>query len=424
MHDIKFIRTQPDVFDLALKRRGVEPLSVTILAKDEAHRQAITRLQELQAERNTLAKEFGLCKQKSEDTTALSQRSDDVKKEMATLEAQKNELDNEMQCLLLNIPNMLAPDCPDGTNEEQNVQIRTWGEAKSIANAKQHFEIGEALALMDFERAAKLSGSRFVVLYSDLARLERALANFMLDTHAREFGYEETYVPLLVNDATLFGTGQLPKFRDDQFQTTAGHWLIPTAEVSLTNLVANEILPEEALPLRRMAYTACFRSEAGAAGRDTRGMIRQHQFSKVELVSITMPEQSVAEHERMTTAAETILQRLGLAYRVMALCTGDTGFSAEKTYDLEVWLPGQGAYREISSCSRCNAFQARRMNARYKGKHMDKPQFVHTLNGSGIAVGRALIAVLENYQNADGSVTVPDVLVPYMGGKTKIEKAA
>lgn len=424
MHDIKFIRTQPDVFDFALKRRGLEALSAIILAKDEAHRHAITRLQELQAERNAIAKEFGQCKQKGEDTTVLSQRSENIKKEMASLEVQKHELDNEMQRLLSSIPNLPAEDCPEGLKEEDNQLVRTHGTIPTVANPKQHYEIGEALTLMDFERAAKLSGSRFVVLYSDLARLERALANFMLDTHAREFGYQETFVPLLVNDTAMFGTGQLPKFHDDQFQTTAGHWLIPTAEVSLTNLVANEILPEEALPLRRMAYTSCFRAEAGAAGRDTRGMIRQHQFSKVELVSITTPEQSVAEHERMTQAAETILQRLGLAYRVMALCAGDMGFCAEKTYDLEVWLPGQGAYREISSCSRCNAFQARRMNARYKGKNTDKPQFVHTLNGSGIAVGRALIAVLENYQNADGSVTVPDVLVPYMGGKTKIEKAA
>lgn len=430
MFDLRIIRANPEHFDNGLKRRGLEPKSANILELDKQHREHLTKLQSLQFERNQISKEFS--KKRALGTMfeidqkkvidEITAKSENLGKRNKDLEALSQKLEQELHELLSGIPNLPADDCPDGKSETENVEIRRIGEVPTYSfTPKNHYELGEDLKAMDFERSAKLSGSRFVVLYDGLARLERALANFMLDIHTREFGYQEVYPPLLVHDEAMFGTGQFPKFREDQFGTTSGHWLIPTAEVVLTNLVAGEILPEAELPLRYTAYTPCFRAEAGAAGKDTRGMIRQHQFSKVELVSITTPEQSLAEHERMTTAAETILQRLNLPYRVLALCTGDIGFSAEKTYDLEVWLPGQNAYREISSCSRCNTFQARRMNARYRAAD-GKPQFVHTLNGSGVAVGRALIAVVENYQQADGSIAVPDVLLPYMGGRTKIEK--
>jgi seryl-tRNA synthetase len=342
---------------------------------------------------------------------------------METLEANVPELEKDLRNELTFYPNILDADVPDGRDEAANVTVKEFGSKPEFAfTPKQHFEIGEALGLMDFSAAAKIAGSRFTVLRGALARLERALGQFMLDVHTGEHGYVETAVPLLVNEAAMFGTGQLPKFEEDLFKTTDGRYLIPTAEVSLTNLVAGEILNAKQLPMRLTALTPCFRSEAGSAGRDVRGMLRQHQFTKVELVSIVHPDESAAEHERMTRCAETILERLELPYRRMLLCAGDTGFSAAKTYDLEVWLPGQGAYREISSCSNTRAFQARRMNARFRNEQ-GKPEFVHTLNGSGVAVGRALIAVLENYQNADGSVTVPAVLQPYMGGVETIRAA-
>ncbi len=342
---------------------------------------------------------------------------------MEALDAECPRLDGLLRDTLAKIPNLLDGAVPEGKDEAENKLEKQFGAPRNFTfTPKQHFELGEALGLMDFAGAAKLAGSRFTVLKGALARLERALGQFMLDTHTGEFGYSETIVPLLVNDATMFGTGQLPKFAEDLFQTTDGRWLIPTAEVSLTNLAAGEILPAAKLPMRLTALSSCFRSEAGSAGRDVRGMLRQHQFNKVELVSITTPEQSWDEHERMTRAAETILERLELPYRRMLLCAGDTGFSAAKTYDLEVWMPGQGTYREISSCSNTLAFQARRMNARYRAGEQ-KPDFVHTLNGSGVAVGRALIAVMETYQNEDGSITVPEVLRPYMGGLEKITAA-
>jgi seryl-tRNA synthetase len=418
MHDMRFIRSHPDLFDQGLERRGAQKQSETIIELDEHHRHVLTELQNLQSQRNQLAKDFGNLKRLGQDTTHLSEESEALKQKVLQLDELAKQQEEQIYKIMSHIPNLPAPDCPDGKTEEDNVEIRRVGQIPTFSfTPKHHYELGESLGMMDFERAAKMSGARFVVLYKGLARLERALASFMLDIHTQEFGYEEVYPPLLVHDAAMFGTGQLPKFEDDQFKTTTNHWLIPTAEVVLTNLVAGEIIPETKLPLRYTAYTPCFRSEAGAAGRDTRGMIRQHQFTKVELVSITTKDQAVEEHERMTQAAETILQRLGLPYRVMALCTGDIGFCAEKTYDLEVWLPGQNAYREISSCSRCNTFQARRMNTRYRPEAGDgKPMFVHTLNGSGVAVGRALVAVMENYQQADGRIMVPEVLKPYMNG--------
>ena len=422
MFDLRAIRSNPEDFDKGLKRRGLDPKSAGVLELDKQHRESLTELQSLQSTRNKIAHDLPIYKREGKDTAELTAKSDSLKQKVADLEALSHKQEQELHDLLSGIPNLPADDCPDGKSEDDNVEIRRIGDIPTFNfTPKHHYELGEDLKAMDFERSAKLSGSRFVVLYDGLARLERALASFMLDIHTRDFGYQEVYPPLLVNDATMYGTGQLPKFRDDQFQTNSGHWLIPTAEVVLTNLVAGEILMEAELPLRYVAYTPCFRLEAGAAGKDTRGMIRQHQFSKVELVSIARPEQSLAEHERMTTAAETVLKRLDLPYRVLALCTGDIGFGSEKTYDLEVWLPGQNAYREISSCSRCNTFQARRMNARHRA-HDGKPHFVHTLNGSGVAVGRALIAVMENYQQEDGSIAIPDALLPYMGGRTKIEK--
>jgi len=425
MLDLRFIRTHPDLFDQGLQRRGLEPLSVVVLDIDLKHRHALTEMQARQAALNALAKTYSTVKSSNGDLQALTQDIEQTKQELKDYKYQADQTEQDLHRLLSEIPNLPADDCPDGKDETENKEVRRWGDIPTFDfTVKPHEELGPNLGLMDFERAIKLSGSRFVVLYGDLVRLERALAQFMLDIHTREFGYKEAYVPLMVNESVMFGTGQLPKFRDDQFQTNTGHWLIPTAEVALTNLVSGEILTEAELPLRYTAYTPCFRAEAGAAGRDTRGMILQHQFSKVELVSITTPEQAVAEHERMTSAAETVLQRLGLAYRVMSLCAGDIGFSSEKTYDLEVWLPSQNTYREISSSSRCNTFQARRMNTRYRPVDGDgKTQFIHTLNGSGVAVGRALIAVMENYQQADGSIAIPDGLQAYMNGQKTIQRA-
>jgi seryl-tRNA synthetase len=422
MHDIKAIRDNPDAFDHGLKARGLKSLSGDILTRDLEIRTLMTRLQELQARRNDASKLIGQAKAKKDEQEAnrLMHEVGKLKEEVQAGEERERELQAELAEFLSHIPNLPADDTPRGTDETGNVEVRRVGEPRRLNNAKQHFEIGETLGLMDFETAAKMSGARFVFLKSDLARLERALACFMLDLHTEQFGYQETSVPYLVRDQAMFGTGQLPKFREEQFGTTNGYWLIPTSEVSLTNQVRESILDEAQLPLRFTAWTPCFRSEAGAAGRDTRGMIRMHQFQKVELVSITTAEQSDAEHERMTNAAEEVLKRLGLSYRVMALCTGDMGFSARRTNDLEVWLPGQNAYREISSCSNCGDFQARRMDARYRPKEGKGTRFVHTLNGSGVAVGRALVAVLETYQNEDGSVTIPDVLQPYMRGQTVI----
>ena len=416
MHDIKMIREDAARFDAGLVRRGILPLSAEILALDEQRRFVVHQVEETRAKRNALAKHIGEAKRAKQDTGSLEKEGAILRQIGEVNETEIVRLDEEQRKKLAEIPNLLDASVPEGKDEQFNKIEKLCGTPREFSFApKQHFELGEALGLMDFAGAAKLAGSRFTVLKGALARLERALGQFMLDTHTGEFGYSETTVPLLVNDATMYGTGQLPKFAEDLFQTTDGRWLIPTAEVSLANLAAGEILPAAKLPMRLTALSSCFRSEAGSAGRDVRGMLRQHQFNKVELVCITTPEQSWEEHERMTRAGETILERLGLAYRRMLLCAGDTGFSAAKTYDLEVWMPGQGTYREISSCSNTLAFQARRMNARYRAGE-GKPDFVHTLNGSGVAVGRALIAVMETYQNADGSITVPDALRPYMGG--------
>ena len=425
MHDIKSIRQDPAAFDKAMARRKLPPQTPAILGLDEERRAVQTELQTLQNERNSKSKEIGQIKGKGGDAAALMEEVNALKDRMTLLEEQERLVAEKLNDILSGLPNVQAKDIPDGDGEEQNVEIRKIGEPKK-PNAKipDHTDIGEALGMMDFETAAKMSGSRFVLMKGGLARLERALAQFMLDTHTGEHGYTEISPPLLVNDKTMFGTGQLPKFRDDQFQTTRGDWLIPTAEVSLTNIVADEILGELETPHRYTAFTPCFRQEAGAAGKDTKGMIRQHQFYKVEMVSITRPEDSEAEHERMTACAENILKKLDLLFRTIVLCTGDAGFGSYKTYDIEVWLPGQERYREISSCSNCWDFQARRMNARYRPKGEKKTEFVHTLNGSGLAVGRALIAVLENYYDpADGGVFVPDALRPYMGGLDKIVKA-
>jgi seryl-tRNA synthetase len=422
MHDLKLIRDDPEGFDRALARRGLEPLAESLLALDRERREALTRAQEIQSRRNKLAKEVGEAKRKGADSTVLLAEAERGKVEQAEAESRATELGEELDGWLASLPNLPAPEVPDGRDESANQEIRRVGEPRSFDfRPKTHDEIGTALGLMDFERAAKISGARFVVLKGALARLERALAQFMLDLHTQKFGYTEIVPPLLVRDDAVMGTGQLPKFANDLFRTSEGFWLIPTAEVSLTNLVREEILDVDALPLRYTAWTPCFRSEAGAAGKDTRGMIRQHQFSKVELVSIAHPDSSEEEHERMTACAEEVLKRLGLPYRVVLLSSGDMGFSARKTYDLEVWLPGQGAYREISSCSNCGDFQARRMKARFRVPGEKGTRFVHTLNGSGLAVGRTLIAVLENYQNADGTVRLPEAVWPYMGGVEAIE---
>jgi len=462
MHDIRWIRENPDAFDAALKRRGLEPLSAPLLAIDERRRAAILKSEQAQARRNSASKEIGDAKKARDDARAavLMAEVAELKTSMPQLELAAKAADDELAGALAAIPNLPLDDVPEGVDEHGNVVRHHFGAVRNYAFApKAHDDLGAALGYMDFELAAKLSGARFVVLKKGLARLERAIGQFMLDLHTNEHGYSEINPPLLVRDDVMFGTGQLPKFSDDQFlvtrvetkatqmrrlveeyqsasvrpgsfdlerhltpfdlvERTEEFWLIPTAEVPLTNLVRESIVDEKDLPMRLTALTPCFRAEAGAAGRDTRGMIRQHQFAKVELVSITTPETSTDEHERMLACAEEVLRQLDLHYRVMILCAGDMGFAAQKTYDIEVWMPGQGdggAFREISSCSVCGDFQARRMDARYRGPD-GKPRFVHTLNGSGTAVGRALIAVMETYQQEDGSIAVPDVLQPYMGG--------
>jgi seryl-tRNA synthetase len=445
MHDIKWIRDNPAAFDAALKRRGLAPLSASLLALDEKRRAAIMASEQAQARRNSASKEIGDAKKARDDARAARLMAEvaELKTTMPRLEAATKAADEELARELAAIPNLPLDDVPDGVDEHGNVQRHVFGAVRKYAFApKPHDDLGGALGFMDFEAAAKLSGARFVVLKKGLARLERAIGQFMLDLHTGEHGYTEVNPPLLVRDDVMFGTGQLPKFEDDQFWAVKGELLaavdenvvgklrverlglIPTAEVPLTNLVRESILDEKELPMRLTALTPCFRAEAGAAGRDTRGMIRQHQFTKVELVSITTPETSRNEHERMLACAEEVLRQLDLHYRVMTLCAGDMGFAAQKTYDIEVWMPGQGeggAFREISSCSVCGDFQARRMDARYRGSD-GKPHFVHTLNGSGTAVGRALIAVMETYQQDNGTIAVPDVLQPYMGGLKVIEK--
>jgi seryl-tRNA synthetase len=493
MHDIKWIRENPEAFDSALKRRGLSAGSPDLLALDEKRRAVIAKLQTVQERRNAVSKEVGEAKKAKDEARAAKLMAEvaSIKDEMPKLEAEQQAIEKKLDDQLASIPNLPAADVPDGADEKGNKEYRRHGNVPTMAfKPKLHFEIGEALGLMDFEAASKISGARFVVLKGALARLERALGQLFLDVHTGENGYTEVNPPILVRDEAMFGTAQLPKFREDQFETNgpltfedglhlwseyrsknqaaidkevvtllnaSGKsdlgsaikmtklvsddwerkfkaslpvddkkrlWLIPTAEVSLTNLVREDITDEAKLPMRLTACTPCFRAEAGAAGKDTRGMIRQHQFTKVELVSITTPEQSAEEHERMLKSAEKVLQKLGLHYRVMTLCTGDMGFASTKTYDIEVWLPGENTYREISSCSNCGDFQARRMNARYRPKDAKSTRYLHTLNGSGVAVGRALIAVLENYQNEDGSVTIPEALKPYMGGLTKITKAS
>ncbi len=423
MHDLKWIRDDPKGFDEGLKKLGLEPQSAKLLELDEARRGHIQKLQDAQARRNAASKEIAKAKAGGDEKTAQS-LIDEVAELKAFIQQGEDEerrIDAALAAELAELPNIPLDDVPVGEDESANLEIRKWGKPPEFKFApREHFEIGEALGLMDFEQAAKISGARFVVLKGALARLERALASFMLDLHTGEFGYQEVVPPALVRDEALFGTGQLPKFAEDLFVTTNDYWLIPTAEVPLTNLVRESILDESDLPLRLTAWTPCFRSEAGAAGKDTRGMIRQHQFSKVELVSITTPEASLDELERMTGCAEEVLKRLELPYRVVVLSTGDMGFAARKTHDIEVWLPGQGAYREISSCSVCGDFQARRMNARYRPGDGKDLKFVHTLNGSGLAVGRTLIAILENYQEEDGSVGIPSALRPYLGGLDKI----
>jgi seryl-tRNA synthetase len=464
MHDIKLIRDNPQAFDAALKRRGLEPLSASLLAIDQRRRSAIVASEIAQARRNSASKEIGDAKKAKDEgrAAALMAEVAELKTTMPQLEAAAKAADNELEKELAAIPNLPLDEVPEGADEHGNVQRHVFGAIRNYAfKPKPHFDLGEAMGFMDFEAAAKMSGARFVVLKKGLARLERAIGQFMLDLHTNEHGYAEVNPPLMVNPTAMYGTGQLPKFEEDQFYTNSldgihriaaltsaileqdndpfvdsfkqrlsenmkfeGRWLIPTAEVPLTNLVRQSILDEKELPMRLTALTPCFRAEAGAAGRDTRGMIRQHQFTKVELVSITTPEGSKDEHERMLACAEEVLRQLDLHYRVMTLCTGDMGFAAQKTYDIEVWMPGQGeggAYREISSCSVCGDFQARRMDARYRGPD-GKPRFVHTLNGSGTAVGRALIAVMETYQQDNGSIAVPEVLQPYMGGLKLVEK--
>jgi seryl-tRNA synthetase len=454
--DIKWIRDNKDAFVKGLTDRGFDdPRAAlnSLLSLDEERRATIQKLQDAQARRNAVSKEIGNAKAKKDEAAAkrLMDEVATLKDTIQTGEAAEKRLDDELGTLLATVPNTPAPDVPVGADAGANKVLRVVGEPPKFSfQPKQHFELGEALGLMDFETAAKLSGARFVVLKGALARLERALAAFMLDLHTSEHGYTEINPPLLVRDDAMFGTAQLPKFAEDQFEAIAGldnmldradsieslamarsanaegvnrRWLIPTAEVPLTNLVRDDIVDETSLPRRVTAGTPCFRAEAGAAGKDTRGMIRQHQFAKVELVSVTTPEQSAEEHERMTTSAEMVLKRLGLPYRVVVLATGDMGFAAQKTYDIEVWLPGQETYREISSCSNCGDFQARRMSARYRPRGEKQPRLVHTLNGSGVAVGRALIAILENYQEADGSIRVPEALQPHMGGLAKIAAA-
>ena len=421
MHDIRAVRADPAAFDTALARRGLPPASEVLLRLDAERRACQTALQELQTRRNALSRQVGEQRRAGSDAAELTAEVAALRGEMEALEQRAAQLEAEIRFALERLPNVLDPDVPDGQDESANVVLKQVGSSRDLGfEPRQHFELGEALGLMDFSNAAKLAGSRFVVLRGALARLERALGQFMIDLHTSGHGYDEVAVPLLVNSATMYGTGQLPKFETDSFQTADGRWLIPTAEVPLTNLVAGEIVDQRALPIRVTALSDCFRSEAGAAGRDTRGMLRQHQFRKVELVSITHPDESAAEHERMTECAERVLAALDLPFRRVLLCAGDTGFTSARTYDLEVWLPGQQAWREISSCSNCREFQARRMNARFRAPDGKGVGFVHTLNGSGVAVGRALIAVMENHQQADGSILVPEALQRYMGGLARI----
>jgi seryl-tRNA synthetase len=422
MHDVRWIRDHPAEFDQGLVRRGLEPRAEEVLALDRSWRASETRAQEAQARRNRIAREIGAAKKRGDDIGPLLRQNTEDREAEAQAAADAVRLRAEIDELLAALPNLPADEVPDGPDETANRVLRHHGEPPHFDFAPlSHEAIGERLGMMDFVRAGKLSGSRFVVLRGSLARLERALGQFMLDLHTAEFGYTEISPPLLVRDDAAFGAGQLPKFAEELFRTTNDYWLISTAEVPLTNLEAGEILDEGALPLRYTAWTPCFRSEAGAAGKDTRGMIRQHQFEKVELVSITRPEDSASEHERMTACAEEVLKRLGLAYRVVLLSTGDMGFASQKTYDIEVWLPGQGTYREISSCSNCGAFQAQRMKTRYRPAGGKGTAPVHTLNGSGLAIGRTLIALLENFQRHNGTVTLPVALQPYMGGQEVIE---
>lgn len=425
MHDIRKIRENPEAFDAGLGRRNVAPLSAGLLALDDERRALETRAQEIQTERNAAAKQIGARKAKGEDAADLIEQVSKSKVAQAEAEAQAKAKTEELNTQLATIPNIPDADTPDGEDESANVEVRKWGAPLAFDfEPKDHVDLGEGLGLMDFEDAAKMSGARFVLLSGQLARLERALGAFMLDVHTMENDYTEVSPPTLVRSEALYNTGQLPKFSEDLFHTEDDYWLIPTGEVPLTNVAAGDTVTEATLPARFTARTLCFRSEAGSAGQDTRGMIRQHQFTKVEMVSITKPEDSDAELERMTECAEGILQRLDLPYRTVMLCTGDMGFGAAKTYDIEVWLPGQNTYREISSCSNTRDFQARRMNARFKRVDGKKPEFVHTLNGSGLAVGRCMVAVLENYQNADGSITIPAALRPYMAGQEVIKPNA
>jgi seryl-tRNA synthetase len=422
MHDLKWIREQPEAFDAAMARRGLDPQSPRVLALDQERRRLHQDLQEMQTRRNEASKEIGQKMKAGEQDAAEQAKQEvaDLKRRMAEVEEREQQLQGELDELLAGLPNALADDAPDGADDDDNVLVRSWGAPHSPDPAKQHFELGEATGEMDFELAAKLSGSRFVVMQGEIARLHRALGQFMIDLQTGEHGYTEVNPPVLLRDDALYGTGQLPKFGDDLFRTTNGYWLSPTAEVPLTNLMADEIVAEGDLPIRYTALTLCFRAEAGAAGKDTRGMLRQHQFEKCEMVSIAHPDKSWDELERMVGCAEAVLKKLEIPYRVVTLCTGDTGAAARKTYDLEVWLPGQGLYREISSCSNTGDYQARRMKARYRPAEGKGTRFVHTLNGSGIAVGRALIAVLENHQQPDGSVRVPEALRPYLGGRETI----
>jgi seryl-tRNA synthetase len=425
MHDIKVIRENPTAFDAGLARRGMAPVSASLLIIDEQKRSIMQKLQEAQSRRNALSKEIGAAMGKKDMALAEKLKAEvaGLKDVIADGEEQERALTLQLFEQMAVIPNIPMADVPDGKDEHGNVEVRRWGTKPTLAfEPQQHFDIGEGLGLMDFEIATKLSGARFVVLKGALARMERALAQFMVDLHTTEFGYEEIYAPYMLREECMFGVGQLPKSREDMFQVNTGHWLIPTAEASLTNLVREQVLDEAKLPLRMTAYTPCFRAEAGAAGRDTRGMIRQHQFSKVELVSVVTPEQAEAEHERMTGCAEEVLKRLNLHFRTMVLCTGDMGANSRKTYDIEVWLPGQNTFREISSCSQFGEYQARRMEARCKAADAKGARYVHTLNGSALAVGRTMVAILENYQHGDGSVTIPKVLQPYMGGMTVIKR--
>lgn len=421
MIDINFVKQNPGILDNALKNRNKPLKEKELLELEEKARNLQTELQKIQEQRNSFSAEFGKAKTKGEDTTELQSKMDFLKKELTRLTELSNEAKTNYLNLLYTIPNIPSNECPIGKDENDNVEIRRFGTPKTFDfKPLEHYELGAKLGMMDFDRSARIAGSRFVFLFSEIAKLERALAQFMLDIQTKENGYTEVYVPLILDRKAMFGVGQLPKFEEDLFKTTIGSYLIPTAEASLTNIHNGEILSEKILPLRYTAYTPCFRSEAGSAGRDTAGMLRQHQFGKVELVSITTPDKSVEEHERMTECAEGILKKLDLPFRTVVLSTGDMGFSSEKTYDLEVWLPGQDKYREISSCSRCNNFQARRMNTKFKNEKTNKNEFVHTLNGSGIAVGRCLIAVMENYQQKDGSIEIPEALIPYFG-KEKID---